>query len=164
MTDQSLSKYLGLSSSDLTPQICLCKQHKLRQLLHPTGPCRAKTGVLLKASTIPLSADIYRVTSFSLGNMKHMAMFMLGTACWKLSALKLNMLLGVSRAQWGVSNPALETQQRCIPTDVCKQASMRSTSGSQTKALNPLQIDSPKALQIVCCASSPLNDWGMWST
>lgn len=89
----------------------------------PLALAELKLGLFWKHPLPPLpSADIYHVTCFSLGNMKHMAVSMLGTAYWKLSALKLNMLLGVSRAEWGVFNPALETQQRCIPTDVCKHS------------------------------------------
>lgn len=33
-----------------------------------------------------------------------------------------NTLLAAGRAEWGVSNPALERQQRCLPTNVCKHS------------------------------------------
>lgn len=77
----------GLSWSGFTTPFCPRKQPKLRQLLHLTGPCRSDIGVLLKAPITLPSADVYRVTSITLGNMRHMAMPKLG--CWKLSVLQL---------------------------------------------------------------------------
>lgn len=85
--DQPLSKYLGLSWSGFMTPFCPCKQPKLSQLLYLTGPCRSGIEVLLKAPITLPSADIYRVTSITLGNMRHMAVPKLG--CWKLSALQL---------------------------------------------------------------------------
>lgn len=160
--DQPLSKYLRLSWSGFMTPFCHFKQPKLGQLLYLTGPCRSDIGVLLKASITLPSADIYRVTTVTLGNTRHTAVPKLG--CWKLSALQLvPTLLGVGREEWGVSNPALERQQRCIPTNVGKHNPLvhQKKSGINIwipdEAFNPLQMDQPKAFQALWCASTPLD-------
>lgn len=154
--DQSLSKYLGLSWPDFTLPFCLCKHPKLRQLrhfLHLTGPCTADTGVPLKAHITLPSADIYCMTSFTLGNMRHMAEPMLGTACWKLSVEYTT-----GSEQCRVEFQILLLRHSSFPTNVyASTANMGSMFGSLTKALNPQQIDSPKVFQSVCCASTLLD-------
>lgn len=84
--DQPLSKCFGVSWSGFTTLFCPCKQPKLRQPLHLADLCRSDIGVLLKAPITLPSADIYRVTSITLGNTRHTAVPKLG--CWKLSALQ----------------------------------------------------------------------------
>lgn len=74
-----------------------------------------------------------------------------------------NTLLAVGRAEWGVSNPALERQQRCLPTNVCKyspfahQKKWRIDIYILDETFNLLQLDQPKAFQAVWYASASLH-------